>query len=217
MPDRYRARSAARAIRRFCLGLGLAAAALGASAQTPTAARLTRLAQDFIATTAADDPIAATALGLREFDGKLAIPSEAARAARIVLLRGWKAEAEKIGHDAGAGATLAEAGDVRLLRAEFDSRLNELVVRESDRKDFAGPALRIVDALFGQFLHLPIAGRDGATQGDVDRGGTTSSPASSRRRRTSSPASGSRPGRGASSPPSATSSSVAHRNSSAMP
>ena len=170
MPDRYRARSAARAIRRFCLGLGLAAAALGASAQTPTAARLTRLAQDFIATTAADDPIAATALGLREFDGKLAIPSEAARAARIVLLRGWKAEAEKIGHDAGAGATLAEAGDVRLLRAEFDSRLNELVVRESDRKDFAGPALRIVDALFGQFLHLPIAGRDGATQGEVDRG-----------------------------------------------
>ena len=36
------------------------------------------------------------------------------------------------------------------------------LVRESDRKDYAGPALRLVDALFTQFLHLPIAGRDGA-------------------------------------------------------
>ena len=43
-------------------------------------------------------------------------------------------------------------------RAEFDSALNELVVREGDRKDYAGPALRLVGALFGQFLHLPIAG-----------------------------------------------------------
>jgi uncharacterized protein (DUF885 family) len=159
-------------LRRRALALALTALAVAASAQTPTptSARLTRLAEDFIAQTAADDPIAATALGLREFDGRLALPSETARAARIARLQGWKAELEVIAREAGTGATIAEAGDVRLLRADLDSRLNELVARQSDRKDYAGPALRIVEAIFGQFLHLPIVGQEGATQADVDKG-----------------------------------------------
>ena len=42
-------------------------------------------------------------------------------------------------------------------------------MRQSDRKDYAGPALRLVQAIFSQFLHLPIVGRDGATQADVDK------------------------------------------------
>ena len=168
MPDRSRERTSP-ACRRRWLGLALAACAFAAQAQTPTAARLTRLAEDFIAQTAADDPIAASSLGLREFDGRLALPTETARAARIARLQGWKAELETIAREAGSGATLAEAGDVRLLRADFDSRLNELVVRQGDRKDYAGPALRIVQAIFDQFLHLPIVGREGATEVDVDQ------------------------------------------------
>jgi len=156
------------------LAAALTAFAFAASAQTPpptpTAAKLTRLAETFIAQTAADDPISGSSLGLREYDGRLPLPSEAARAARIARLQGWKAEVETIAREAGASAALAETGDVRLLRAGFDARLNELVVRESDRKDYAGPALTIVQAIFSQFLHLPIAGTDGATAADVDRG-----------------------------------------------
>ncbi len=166
---------------RGSIGLVLAAAACVASAQspastptptattTPTSNRLTRLAEDFIAGTAADDPIAGSALGLTDFDSRLSPPSEAARAERIARLQGWKAELETIARDAGSKETIVEAGDVRLLRANFDARLNELVVRQTDRKDYAGPALRVVEALFSQFLRVPIVGRDGATQADVDK------------------------------------------------
>ena len=151
------------------IGVMLAAATVVASAQTPTSARLTRLAEDFIAGSAADDPIYGSALGLGEFDGRFALPSETARADRIARLQGWKAELETIARDAGSNETIVEAGDIRLLRANFDARLNELVVRQSDRKDYAGPALRVIDALFSQFLRLPIVGRDGATAADVDK------------------------------------------------
>src|SRR5206468_2153481 len=47
--------------------------------------------------------------------------------------------------------------------------LNELVVRRSDRKDHAAASLRLVGALFTQFLRMPIVGRDDARQADVDR------------------------------------------------
>ena len=168
MPDRPRERSTSR---RRWLGLVCAAVVFVAHAQvpTPTAARLTRLAEDFVTASAADDPIHGSGLGLAEFDSRLALPSESARGARIARLQGWKAELEKIARDAGASATIVEAGDVRLLRANFDERLNELLVRQGDRKDYAGPALRIVEALFSQFLRLPIVGREGATQADVDK------------------------------------------------
>ncbi|MEO7117286.1 MAG: DUF885 family protein, partial [Caldimonas sp.] len=168
MPDRPRDRSSSR---RCWLGLAFTAVFFTAHAQTPTptAARLTRLAEAFVAASAADDPIRGSGLGLTEFDSRLALPSEAARGARIARLQGWKAELETIARDAGSKATIAEAGDVRLLRANFDERLNELLVRQTERKDYAGPALRIVEALFSQFLRVPIVGREGATQADVDK------------------------------------------------
>jgi hypothetical protein len=62
----------------------------GASTHEP----LPRLAETDIETIAGDDPLTATALGLPGADGKLAIPNEAARAARIARLDGWKAEIE---------------------------------------------------------------------------------------------------------------------------
>ncbi len=158
--------------RRPLIALVLAASPLAIGAQTapsPVHAQLTRLAEDFVAGNAADDPITGSSLGLTASDGLLAIPGEAARAARIARLRGWKIELEAIAREAGAGATLSEAGDVSLLRADFDARLNALTVREEDRKDYAGPGLRLVQAIFSQFLHLPIVGRDGAGPADLDR------------------------------------------------
>ena len=148
----------------LCLALGTFATR--AAADTAAHEQLTRIAHAYIDAMAADDPITATALGLPGADGKLAMPSEAAREARIARLRAWKAEVDAV---AAGATTLVDADDVRLLRAEFDSSLNELVVRQGDRKDYAGPALRLVGALFGQFLHLPIAGSDGALPADVDR------------------------------------------------
>lgn len=100
----------------------LATALTFAAADTAAHERLTRIAHAYIDAIAADDPIAATALGLPGADGNLAIPSEAARAARIARLRAWKAEVDAI---ALGTTTLVDANDARLLRAEFDSGLNE--------------------------------------------------------------------------------------------
>ena len=131
--------------------------------------KLTALAEDFLARSAAEDPLYASGLGLTNYDDRLAIPSEARRAASIAQLRAWKATLDSIERAAGPTAALTERGDIRLLRAGFDARLNELEVRRSDRKDYAGPGLGIVEALFSQFLHLPIAGRDGAGPAEVAR------------------------------------------------
>ena len=120
-------RSASRAA---LLAFTLTASATLAAAETPAHERLTAIAHAYIDAIAAADPIAATALGLPGADGQLAIASEAARAGRIAQLRAWKAEVDAI---AAAATTLVDANDVRLLRAEFDSALNELLVRQGDR------------------------------------------------------------------------------------
>ena len=147
----------------------LCALSMVAAAQTPTRDRLNKLAETFVAATAADDPIVGSTLGLAASDSFLPGPSEAARALRIGRLQGWKQELEAIAGDAGPGMTLAERGNVRLLRADFDARLNELLVRQTDRKDYAGPSLTLVQAIFSQFLHLPIVGREGANRADLDK------------------------------------------------
>ena len=151
------------------LALALALLPIVAPAQISTRERLNQLAEKFVAATAADDPITGSTLGLTASDGLLAIPSEAARAVRIGRLQGWKQELEAIAKVAGSGATLAETNNVKLLRADFDSRLNELLVRQTDRKDYAGTSLRLIQAIFSQFLHLPIVGREDATQADLDK------------------------------------------------
>ncbi len=155
---------------RFAALAVLATLSLAAPAQPSSPrARLADLAERVVASTRAEDPIAASTLGFSEADGRLAIPSEARRAATLARLDGWKQELAAIAEAAGSGASLVDANNIRLLRAGFDAQLNELQVRESDRKDFAGPSLRLVGTLFSQFLHLPIVGRDGALQADLDR------------------------------------------------
>ena len=67
----------------------------------------------------------------------------------------------------GASISLVDADDAKLLRAQIDERLDALLVRQTDRKDYAAPALSLVDVIYTQFLHLPIPGRDGATAADV--------------------------------------------------
>ena len=129
--------------------------------------RLTTLAQDMVQTAARENPMHATFLGIPGMDGDLAIPSEARRAARLARLKGWSARIDAIKAAAGPAISLVDADDAKLLRAQIDEEQDALLVRQADRKDYAGPALAVVGAIYTQFLNLPIPGRDGATAADL--------------------------------------------------
>ncbi len=140
-----------------------------AGAAASTHDQLTQLAQDIVHTTAKLEPMQATYLGIAGADGELEIPSEAARAADIARLRAWSARIDAVTKAAGASISLVDRDDATLLHAQLDARLDELLVRQDDRKDYAGPGLAVVNVIFTQFLHLPVPGREGATQADLDK------------------------------------------------
>ena len=150
----------------LALWIGCLASA-GALAAPSTHDRLTKVAEDMIHVNAMAHPIEATSLGLPGSDGDLEIPSEAARAATIVQLKNWAAQVDAIRRDAGASISLVDSDDVKLLRAEIVSDLDHLLVRQTDRKDYAGPGLAVTGAIFTGPARLP--GRDGATQADLDK------------------------------------------------
>ena len=141
--------------------------AANAFAAPSTHERLTTLAQEMVQTTSRENPMLATTLGLPGMDGDLVIPSEATRAAHLAHLKGWSAQIEAIRKTAGPSISLVDADDARLLQAQLDEELDGLLVRQTDRKDYAGPALALVGTLYTQFLHLPIPGRDDATAADL--------------------------------------------------
>jgi Bacterial protein of unknown function (DUF885) len=109
-------------------------------------------------------PITATFLGLSDEDGLLDTPSEAENAHDLATIRGWKKELDSIPLD---GASLVDVDDAKLLRAQLTGFERQYVVYKSYEKDPSGPSLAILGAVYTQFLHLPIAGTDGATKGDV--------------------------------------------------
>jgi len=131
--------------------------------------QLTTLAQDIVRIGAQRNPIHATYLGIAGFDGQLVNPTEATRAATIAQLQAWVGQLEAIRKAAGPSISLVDTNDARLLRAQLDERLDSLQVRQTDRKDYSGPALSLVDVIYTQFLHLPIPGRDDATAADVPK------------------------------------------------
>lgn len=146
---------------------GLAAGA--ALAQTPHQA-LVSLAQDITYTTADVFPMTATYLGIPGHDGELHSPSEAFRAAQVQRLRDWQRRLEAIAAAFDAHTPLVDRDDAALLRANLSRSLNELLVYQTDRKDYAGGANSVVDVVFVQFEHLPVVGQEGATAADLKRG-----------------------------------------------
>ena len=144
----------------------LSANALAAPA---THDKLTALAQEMVAASVRDNPLRATYLGIAGHDAELNTPTEATRAAAIVRLDAWIRQLDAIKASAGAQISLVDADDAKLLRAQIDERLDSLQVRQADRKDYAAPALAVVDVVYTQFLHLPIPGRDDATAADVPK------------------------------------------------
>ena len=127
---------------------------------------LTRLAQDMVYTNARIYPLQATALGLAGHDGELDTPGEAQRAAQIERLKAWQQQLAALSAGMSAETSLVDRDDARLLGAQLARQLNELLVNQTDRKDYGGGANEIVGAVFVQFQHLPVVGQGGATGAD---------------------------------------------------
>ena len=140
-----------------------------AVAADSTHEQLTRIAEDVVHTTAKLDPMQATYLGIAGFDDALDVPSEAARSADIARLKAWSARVDAVTKAAGASISLVDRDDATLLHAQLDGRLDELLLRQDDRKNYAAPALAIAGVIFTQFLHLPVPGREDATPSDLDK------------------------------------------------
>jgi hypothetical protein len=150
----------------------LAAVTCPAGAATEVHEKLAALARDVVYTTAAMFPTQATQLGIPGHDGELETPSERNRSAYIDKLRRWQ---QQLGEIAPAGREdlgLVDRNDARLLGAQLAGSLNGLLVRRTDRKDYAAGANNIIGTIFYQLQFLPVAGRDGKTMADVDRAWT---------------------------------------------
>jgi uncharacterized protein (DUF885 family) len=143
--------------------------AAGAARAQPSHEALVSLAQDITYTTAAVYPMTATYLGIAGHDGELQSPSEAFRAAHVQRLREWQSRLESIAAGFDARTALVDRDDAALLRARLAASLNELLIYQTDRKDYADGANSIVGVVFVQFEHLPVVGQDGATAADLKR------------------------------------------------
>jgi hypothetical protein len=143
--------------------MGLVAAPAVATPPSATQ-RLQALAKTITFDWGKAHPLMATFLGLSDEDGELDAPSEAQNARDLEMIRGWEKELEAIPLD---GAPLVDVDDAKLLRAELVSLERQYTVYKTYEKDPAGPSLTIVNAIYTQFLHLPIAGTEGASKEDV--------------------------------------------------
>ena len=130
---------------------------------------LVSLAQDYLYTSARVHPALATGLGISGHDGELEMRSEAWRAAEITRHQQWLARLDAITAAFAPDTSMVDRDDARLLRAQLMRDLNQLLVYQSDRKDYSAPGNSVVIAVFTQFQHLPVPGRDGATAADQRR------------------------------------------------
>ena len=146
--------------------LSLVLSWLAAASESPHQ-RLADLARELTDTTAQLHPMLATALGMTGLDGKLETPNEAARTAEIAQIRAWRDKLRAIAAGFDASTSLTDRDDARLLAAQLTRQLNVRLLYQFDRKDYAAPANGVVQAIFIQFLHLPVAGKEGATEQDV--------------------------------------------------
>jgi uncharacterized protein (DUF885 family) len=126
--------------------------------------RLQALAKAMTFDWAKEHPITATFLGLSDKDGRLDTPSEAENARDLATIRAWRKDLDSIPLE---GASLVDVDDAKLLRSQLIGLERQYVVYKSYEKDLSGPSVAVLSAIYTQFLHLPIAGTDGATKDDV--------------------------------------------------
>ena len=142
----------------------LSSYALPAAPQPSTTERLQTLARTMTFDWAKAHPLVATFLGLSDEDGRLDTPSLAQNARDLAMIRDWERELAAIPLH---GASLADVDDAKLLRAQLSGYERQYIVYKTYEKDPSGPSLAIMNAVYTQFLHLPIAGTAGASAADV--------------------------------------------------
>ena len=111
-----------------------------------------------------DHPINATYLGLPGHDAELDRPSRALQRRDLAKIRSWRHRLDAIPM---AHATMAEKDDIRLLKARLTGSERALTLYRTWDKDYSAPANDILNVIFVQFQHLPIAGTAGAIGRDV--------------------------------------------------
>jgi hypothetical protein len=146
--------------------VALVATTQPSAATVTTHVALQRLARDMTFGWARTHPLVATSEGIAGEDGRLDTPSRRENARDLATIEHWKTELASIPL---AGASLVDRDDATLLRAQLTSQERTLRVYRVDEKDYSAPSQAIVNAIFTQFQHLPIAGIDGATATDRGR------------------------------------------------
>ncbi len=109
-------------------------------------------------------PLVATSLGLTDEDGQLDNPSAEQNARDLEQIRKWQKELAAIPLP---GTSLMDADDVKLLRAQLLGMERQFTVYKTYEKDPARSSLAILNAIYVQFLHLPVPGTEGATEADL--------------------------------------------------
>ncbi len=143
----------------------LASIGIPSAPAATTTEQLQALAKSITFGWAKSHPLVATSLGLSDEDGQLDTPSEAGNARDLATIRRWENELAAIPL---VGASLTDVDDAKLLRAQLVGFERQYTVYKTYEKDPSGPSMAIMSAIFTQFLHLPIAGTEGATKADVD-------------------------------------------------
>jgi hypothetical protein len=107
-----------------------------AAAPPTTSGQLQALARKMTYDWAKDHPISATYLGLSDEDGQLDTPSDAENARDLATIRGWESELASIPL---AGASLTDADDAKLLRAQLLNFERQYLVYKTFEKDPSAP------------------------------------------------------------------------------
>ena len=148
----------------LCTALPFGLPAAPAAAAAPVSAQIQALARSITFDWAKTHPLDATDLGLSDEDGMLDTPSAAENARDLATIRGWKRELAALPL---RGAPLVEVDDAKLLHAQLVRLERQYTIYKTYEKDYAAPSQAIVNAIFTQFQHLPVAGTRGATEADV--------------------------------------------------
>jgi len=148
----------------ICSTSGLAALAPPAHASDASYDALQHLARDITFVWAKRHPLVATAEGISSEDGLLDTPSLAEDDGDLALVRTWEGRLAAIPN---AGEPRRIRDDAALLRAQLVALERQYTVYRTDRKDYSAPGVAIVNAVYTQFLHLPLGGRTGSTKEDI--------------------------------------------------
>ncbi|MDQ6767033.1 MAG: DUF885 domain-containing protein [Candidatus Eremiobacteraeota bacterium] len=122
------------------------------------------LARDVTFVWAKRHPLVATAEGISSEDGLLDTPSAAEDDGDLALVRAWE---KRLAAIPIGGEPRKVRDDAALLRAELLALERQYTVYRTDRKDYSAPGVAIVNAVYTQFLHVPLGGRAGSTTADV--------------------------------------------------